>query len=147
MSQCNHKDEYTFFVAKSDFATGRYLLKYSLTAAQTFGRKCKPLIRKVQPLTCEYSSSNTFALEYAEEFAKSHPDNVVTCDLVVVGACDMVLDFGKFKGRKLDEVKVINPAYIRWLAENVMPKNINMQKIIKQCKIWTYRLGLCRQVG
>ncbi|MBE8233028.1 MAG: hypothetical protein HAW67_04775 [Endozoicomonadaceae bacterium] len=147
MSHAQLHDEYTFFVSPSKFKKGQFLLRYSVKTPSFFAKKTKALINYVKPLCLDIAESRKMALKYAKQFASNNPNYVVEFDIEVMDAGNTQLTFGKYKGRTLNELYSINPAYVQWIAESMTPRNFEMQKIVRQCKIWTYRLGGVAKVG
>ncbi|MFV7772000.1 hypothetical protein [Shewanella marisflavi] len=55
------------------------------------------------------------AMKYCENEARSKPAELILLNGKVVGPCELVLNFGKYAGRKVADVKEQDPRYLRYL--------------------------------
>jgi hypothetical protein len=126
----------TFFIAKSDF-TNSYLLRcrvdYPLKRGATKGES---MIRYICPLMPNRENSIKAAFPHAESYAKLYVNQVVIINDHVFFAEETILNFGKYAGKSLGDIKILNPGYVSWLAKNLTPKNIDEQRISKQAICW-----------
>lgn len=135
-----------FFVAKSGF-TSCYLLRCRADYPKKKGAiKSESTFRYIAPLVPSLDESTKSGAIYAERYANLYTNQVVTFDGKVFHAETAIITFGKYAGKSLSEVVKLNSGYLYWLAKNMTPKNIDQQRILLQCQLWSAKADCLKKV-
>jgi uncharacterized protein (DUF3820 family) len=117
----------------------RYSGSYKLISyTKTFNQvKEKPVSSMLEHLSYDHQSSTFMAIKRLIHSSLDLNNTIHTFENHVFNTDGVPLSFGKYKGKLLSDVYLIDPGYISWLANIIKPTSFINQCILLQCQKWS----------
>ena len=127
-----------YYIDKSKFSMF-YILRCQVTVPARRHAKSHKITNQCQSLGVEREASIEMAKIYCTGQALHSKNKIVLFQNEIMGPCELTLNFGKYKGVGLKEVKELNPAYLLFLYnQSLKVRDEVTQRMSLYLKHWFY---------